>query len=1114
MAATTLTMSHRDPMRTILLLATVTLQLTECSGSASVDGLLSSLQERMQGGTSAPQWSATLKNFKSFSCTARRDGLYPDLATDCSLYYRCIGGVVFSYLCSAGEALGYGTEACRPAAEVTCPRLPPSTPPCLNQTNGYYPDYTQACRGYYRCDNGSVNGRWFCENSGVWDVATGSCGSGSGLTCTPPSCWGLPDGPHPTPASSCTAYFTCQGGVRTDHVCPYGSIFDYSLKRCVPSSSSVCYEQACEGRVNGFHAAPHASCRAFFKCFNGALVELKECPRNQIFDGQRCVSATNFSCWGEGRGSCEGRDDGFFAASDCRGFFLCRHQQFIRAFRCSRGMVFNGRECVEDKNALCTSRSLRPDCSNKIDGYYTVEKSACRTFFLCQRGSKESEHTCPGANVFNGEQCVDPVLYPCPASRPQLARAARSVPDDPDCGSRPNGYYLDVPSRCTRFFYCHEGAKEFVRSCPPGERFNGLTCISQDVYECPVISGAPECLLRGDGVYQDWQSGCSSYYQCISGVKIVFKCPKGQLHDGKVCKPAALVHCPPATLCSHQRLNATLVDTDRQCQAYFRCQEEVLLWYRVCEKGQVYNGRECVPHFFYTCPARVSTSCLAKPDGFYQDLSARCRSYYECRGGEQVSEHTCDDAMLFNGEDCVSASSYVCPVDGAKECRIGQNGFVQDVESGCRRYYYCYNGKSFPRECPEERVFNGHTCVPPTHYKCPSLPAVDRSRCSGPDGYYPDLHMSCRSFYYCLGGRRISYACPEGEAFNGAQCVPETAVTCPSPSSCHGKINGFYQDVLAGCRKYFYCHGGVKYEHTCPGEQVHNGRTCVPASTYTCPSPTDDRQCVGKFSGLYPDLASLCQVYYRCQGGVKTQTHACPHSQVFNGYECVPFFEFSCSSFGLVPSSSPSRLDLPPEQLLAEPGAPLPSAPQGILATPAHAPPSGQDLGAREDSLSYPDQKIEGSGDIATGIPERLAAASGTASGPPCEGLPDGSYTNVSAGCEEFVTCRQQSGLRSRCPEGRLFSPITGRCEAKDLLACPQHTHACEFLPDGVHGEEESDCLVFFTCRAGRLHLVSSCPEGTAFDERSGECRRERQGGCQNPRAMKSSLKETFRAVS
>lgn len=372
------------------------------------------------------------------------------------------------------------------------------------------------------------------------------------------------------------------------------------------------------------------------------------------------------------------------------------------------------------------------------------------------------------------------------------------------------------------------------------------------------------------------------------------------------------------------------------------------------------------------------------------------------------------------------------------------------------------------------------------------------------------MHTSCRSFYYCRDGHRINYTCPDDEVFNGVQCVPETAFTCSSPSSCRGKINGFYQDVLTGCRKYYYCYGGVKYEHTCPGEQVHNGRTCVPASTYTCPSPTDDRDCVGKFSGVYPDLTSLCQVYYRCHGGVKTQTLACPHNQVFNGQKCVPFYEFSCSSFGLVSPSSPARLDLTPDQLLSEIGAPVANAPHGSLGASGRPPPSAQLSASRDDAPFHPDQAVESSGFAVTQTPDTLAAPSGSL----CEGLPDGSYTDVISGCEEFVACRQENDLQSRCPEGSLFSPISGRCERRDLITCPKHINPCESLPDGVHGELESACRVFFTCRARRMHLVSSCPEGMAFDQRRGECRPESQVGCQRPLEVKSSQAEKFRTVS
>lgn len=395
------------------------------------------------------------------------------------------------------------------------------------------------------------------------------------------------------------------------------------------STSSVCYEQVCEGRVNGLHAVPHASCRAFFHCFNGALTQLDECPRHQIFDGQRCSTSTNFTCWTEGRGSCEGRDDGFHvdSDSDCRGFFLCRHQQFIRAFICSPGLVFNGQECVDDQNSICTSRPHLPDCSTKIDGYYTVENSGCQTFFYCQGESKMSEHTCPGTNVFNGEQCVDPVLYRCPGrAGPQhfrnftnrVVRSRRTR--DNDCGSRSDGYYLDVTSYCRRFFYCHSGSRMFVQTCPQQQRFNGVRCVPEDSYRCPVTPNAAECALRGDGVYQDLSKSCSYYYQCITGKKLMYSCPEGQLHNGHSCQPASKVHCPPPTLC-HHRSNGHFTDTDQGCRGHFLCQFEMLMWYLGCGEGEVYNGQECVSHLSYTCPASLSIPCLSKLDGFYQDIS-------------------------------------------------------------------------------------------------------------------------------------------------------------------------------------------------------------------------------------------------------------------------------------------------------------------------------------------------------------------------------------------------------------------------------------------------------------------------------------------------------------
>ncbi|XP_047502426.1 uncharacterized protein LOC125047923 [Penaeus chinensis] len=935
---------------------------SECSGSVSVDRLLWSLQERMQGGTTAPQWSAALKNFKAFSCTARRDGVYPDLATECTLYYRCLDGAVYSYSCPSGEALGYKNESCRPAAEVTCPRLPPSTPPCLNQTNGYYPDYTQACRGYYRCDNGSVNGRWFCENSGLWDVATGSCGSGSGLTCTPPSCWGPSGWTPPDPGLLLHRLLHVPRGRQDGSRVPIWDYFRLLAQALRPQLLLCVLRAGVRGAREWLPRGAPRLLPRLLQVLQRRLGRPEGVPSPP--DLRRAAVRLGHELLLLGRGARVVRRA---RRRPLRRLRLPRllpvpppavHTRLpvLARPRVQRARVRGGHE--RPVHVPGAAPRLRQQDRRLLHG---GEDRLQDLLLLPGRQQDERAHV-PGHQRVQRRAVRGPRAVPVPRE-PAAARAPRGQPYQPG-GALPRrrprlrlAPQRLLPRRALplhALLLLPRRRQEFVRSCPAGERFNGLRCVSQTSYKCPVIAGAPECLLRGDGVYQDLESGCSTYYQCLSGVKIEFRCPEGRLHNGRSCELSVQVYCPAATLCSHQRRNTTLVDTARGCQGYFRCQEDVLLWYRTCARGQVFNGKECVPYFFYTCPARVSTVCLAKPDGLYQDLSTRCRSFYECRAGERVATRICGDDELFNGDVCVSAASYVCPVDGAKECGVGRKGFVQDIQSGCRRYYYCYGGKSFARECPGERVFNGHTCVPSTQYRCPSGPKGERPRCSGPDGYYPDLHTSCRSFYYCRGGHRINYTCPDGEAFNGVQCVPETAFTCSSPSSCQGKINGFYQDVFTGCRKYYYCYGGFKYAHTCPGEQVHNGRTCVPASTYTCPSPTDDRDCVGKFSGLFPDLTSRCQVYYKCQGGVKTQTLACPHSQVFNGYKCVPFYEFSCSSFGLVSPSSPARLDLTPDQLLAETGA--------LLGASERPPPSAQLSASRDDAPLHPDQAVESSG--------------------------------------------------------------------------------------------------------------------------------------------------------
>lgn len=112
-------------------------------------------------------------------CTGRVDGLYPDWSTSCRRSVRCQGGrVVATYGCPAGTLWsqanpGQGSTAgCRPAHEVSCPRVSegsapvhlspqrvatpsvvpgPAHPLCYGRSPSLTQDRASRCRQYFSC---------------------------------------------------------------------------------------------------------------------------------------------------------------------------------------------------------------------------------------------------------------------------------------------------------------------------------------------------------------------------------------------------------------------------------------------------------------------------------------------------------------------------------------------------------------------------------------------------------------------------------------------------------------------------------------------------------------------------------------------------------------------------------------------------------------------------------------------------------------------------------------------------------------------------------------------------------------------------------------------------
>lgn len=128
-----------------------------------------------------------------------------------------------------------------------------------------------------------------------------------------------------------------------------------------------------------------------------------------------------------------------------------------------------------------------------------------------------------------------------------------------------------------------------------------------------------DCEGQSDGYYQDAESGCRSYFYCVSGLKAVYVCPSKRVFDGHQCVEPASYQCP-----------------------------------------------------FVNVNDSSSASCMdairSNPEGSYvADLSTGCRSYYFCSGdGVKLITLNCSGDKIFNGKKCVDSAQYRCPASAAE----------------------------------------------------------------------------------------------------------------------------------------------------------------------------------------------------------------------------------------------------------------------------------------------------------------------------------------------------------------------------------------------------------------------------------------------------------------
>ncbi|XP_071454163.1 cell death abnormality protein 1-like [Hetaerina americana] len=579
--------------------------------------------------------------------------------------------------------------------------------PCILSGNGFFPNYTSSCQQYYRCENHRLISTHTCRPYTAFSTNLQDCVNSMEVTCVEPLCPAESPGleiTFITPGTQCRAYHFCgPHGQRGDYLCAAGYVYDRNTKKCVPTPW-MCREPICTGRVDGNYADSSEDCRRSFCCRGGHLTSVAPCPQGHLY-GPSCLPENLVACPPPSTSAAP--------------------------------ILVRGPPPIIPKTPMATG-----PCSLLRDGLHrNFSADACRHYYRCTNGKVTSNHACPPRTslVLLPPGDAPPSAAACLASTLLVCLPLRAE-GRPPCGPV-------AGSKCGRKVECEAGVggRAILLACPEGRAFDGHRCAVSDgtgtwCGEAPQPSQTP-CAGKSDGYHPDPGSpSCRGYVYCGGGHSISYICPRGFAFDGERCAPADEVDCPSDSP-SERRACAGIwagyvADHSSGCQSYFYCQAGDRITTLSCPRGHMFDGRRCVPGS--NCSPDFG-GCESLSDGYYPDLEVDCRGYFRCAGGFRIEDLVCPDGRGFDGRACVDHKAMNCSrhkVLAASSstvqspCQAG-NGFFQDFESGCRRYYFCIDGERTWLSCQGDDVFDGQLCVPAGTYSCPKPPPA--TMCTSPN---------------------------------------------------------------------------------------------------------------------------------------------------------------------------------------------------------------------------------------------------------------------------------------------------------------------------------------------------------------------------------------------
>jgi hypothetical protein len=151
-----------------------------------------------------------------------------------------------------------------------------------------------SCGAYFSCVSGRAfqltcnNGRWFYYRPEV------GCHLPNSVPCQICPATGISRVPVP---QSCTEYTLCINGTPIESECPERTRFDRTTGQCNKAELVECEYSRCPADSRGFQPDPD-SCNQYLLCFDGDIVQERECPGDLLFDAElgSCALPDNVDC--------------------------------------------------------------------------------------------------------------------------------------------------------------------------------------------------------------------------------------------------------------------------------------------------------------------------------------------------------------------------------------------------------------------------------------------------------------------------------------------------------------------------------------------------------------------------------------------------------------------------------------------------------------------------------------------------------------------------------------------------------------------------------------------------------------------------------------------------